>query len=348
MTGDEWVDRLGQHTKVHREERAKHFDDRARRRERAARIAGLKESDVLDAGRWSRDRARGQRERPERVQECRKTRVVRISCGACNAVTEHPGRCRVALFCVSCRGKIASEKRARFHRARLVVLDTASAAGLLSHDRCGGRYSEKLVTLTAPACVDASIRGRIDIVRDAWKYFLKDFNGWLRERDANRDAHWFRNFEWTPGADHRGHPHIHFWFFGPYLPRDFIETWWLDALRCVGRPVAKVIVDIRAVTDGESGANEVIKYITKDITEDGEKIDPELFAEVYAALDGARTTQASRGFLKLGHREACCLTCGTIAPTFSVSVINAPASSDTEKRTCERGGQDAHPAVTRR
>jgi hypothetical protein len=37
----------------------------------------------------------------------------------------------------------------------------------------------------------------------------------LRERGERTE--WLRSVEWTLGSDKQGPPHIHVWFFGPWL-----------------------------------------------------------------------------------------------------------------------------------
>ena len=75
-------------------------------------------ADIENAGRWHRQRARGQRERFERVDGCRRFVGVQLLCEACGTFRDEPARCRTALACVSCRGKIAYEKIAKLSRSR--------------------------------------------------------------------------------------------------------------------------------------------------------------------------------------------------------------------------------------
>jgi hypothetical protein len=170
------------------------------------------------------------------------------------------------------------------------------------------------------------IKWRLKIVAVAWRGFTRMLNKELARRRNGAFALggrpcngvWFRALEWTPAADQLGHPHIHIWFFGPYLPHALIEQWWRRALsRALAAPssLESTVVDVREVRDGEGGAREVIKYLTKDIDSDGRKIAPELYAPVYEALDGSRVTQATTGFMALAvdEREAfICPHCGTV------------------------------------
>jgi hypothetical protein len=69
------------------------------------------------------------------------------------------------------------------------------------------------------------------------------------------------------------------------------------------------VLDLREVRDGIGVANEVIKYLTKDILPDRQLVDPAVFGVVYEALDGRRTTQPSSGFFRGISTKAVC-ECG--------------------------------------
>lgn len=312
ITRPAWVRRLGELTARHREAKARSLDAQAKARERKARSENRAPREIRDAGKWFRDRAKGQRERPQRVANCQQTDRLTVTCNACGTITERMVRCGVGMMCISCRSAIVYRKRGPFRRARAIVLKEAARAGLLRSNRRGGRWGEKLMTLTAPHLEGHNIEDRIALVRAAWPLFLKMFNQFLRDRGAHHDARWFRNFEWTPAIDGRGHPHCHVWIFSPFIPRDLIIEWWRASLIRAGYAEADLrhlMIDIRAMTNGEKGANEVIKYMTKDLVADGSRIDPALYARVYCALDGVRTTQGSRGFIKLAERKSAC-ACG--------------------------------------
>lgn len=247
-----------------------------------------------------------------------------------------PHRLPHGIFCLKCRGAIAQKKRAVFCRARADVLEQAAHRGLLSHARPKGAYGEKFLTLTAPHVSDDTIAIRIARVFDVWPLFLRALNTYFREY-AVRSAEWFRVFEWTIGNDELGHPHLHLWLFCPFLPPDTLREWWTSALLSVGCPSASLtgggkrgtagaIVHIEKVTAEDGGARELIKYLTKDITNNGDKIRPELYAEVYVALDGRRITQASRGFMARAEGAAQRCECGADLPLKVERVANRSAS----------------------
>ncbi|MDQ2647190.1 MAG: protein rep [Myxococcota bacterium] len=307
-----WLARVAELTLEHRAERADRLMALGRNRVRRRREEGYSETYAQDDARWHRVRARAQLERPERAEDCG-SEVLSISCAGCGQVHERRAGCRLTLLCVPCRRVIAAEKRSSFVRARGVVVQDAERRGLLRPHRRGGRWSEKLLTLTAWHDLPL-VAQRIGRILAAWPLFLRRLTDFWRAHDV-KSAAWLRVFEWTPGKDGYGHPHLHVWIFAPFLERDLLEQWWREALlECSATaPVTKVIVDIREV-DATGAEYELIKYLTKDITADGTKLAPELFAEVYRALDGHRSTQGSRGFMGLAEKEGSRCDCGCALP----------------------------------
>jgi len=325
-----WLQEIGDLTREHRERRARTLSKRGELRKWELRSQLWSEVRVRDALRWYESRARGQRERVARVSECG-AEVLQLTCTACRKMHERPTGCRVGILCVKCRGRIAQIKRAVFSRARAHVLLHASRRGLLFPLRPKGPFGEKFLTLTAPHILGDSIARRIERVLNAWPSFLKQMNTYFRER-AIKSAEWFRVFEWTPGGDQLGHPHVHVWLFCPFLPRQLLREWWRLALASAGCQLKAddpLVVDIRKIVDADGGARELIKYLTKDITSDGHKLDARLYAEVYKALDGRRVTQASKGFMARAESEARRCECGTDLP-LSVRRVRAEAATRSE------------------
>lgn len=332
----EWLRSLDRRTLRFREQKASRLEAIAQARQKKAAEAG-QFADV----RWHRSRAEGQLHRIERVARCSESKL-ELECMACGVVENKPARCRCGLACVSCRGRIAMEKRSRFRDAREIVVEAARRAGLLIGYK---RYSEKLVTLTMPHDHCHGIRERIDIVRKAWPKFLKRFNGWLRKEGALDRSHWYRTLEWTPGSDGQGHPHLHIWTLCPYLVMNDVVAWWHSALIAAGfTDSPRPSVNVQEVSNGPSAALEVIKYLTKDIVSGG-LIDPAKYALVYEALDGTRVTQASRGFMALAKREATgCQHCGA-QKMCRVTVLHPQAppqpSMDAENQQTQRSDQSS-------
>lgn len=123
-------------------------------------------------------------------------------------------------------------------------------------------------------------------------------------------------FEWTMGEhDGNGHPHMHVWLFSRFLPQADLEVLWRRAYAHVTEQefddVPKLIVHINAAK--ADVAHELVKYLTKDweISETGAKrVSPEVFAEVYAELDGKRMRQSSSGLSNWAVAKVCaCPAC---------------------------------------
>jgi hypothetical protein len=310
----DWLGAVGLFTAEHREARAQRLEQQAKRRRAQQRLKGDSEGAVLDAAHWFVARASGQRRRIETVRACGRE-TLQLTCQACGLTHERPGRCGNALLCVACRTGLATQKRFRFMKAHAIVIAQAVERGLLDPRRRGGRFGERFVTLTVPHLIGDSVTTRIARVTRAWPLFLKEFNRELRARDV-RTLHWFRVFEWTPGSDGKGHPHLHFWAFSPYLAHEWLRDLWRQALLkgdCTVEACRDLIVHVEAIT-AHGGARELVKYMTKDIDANGHKIDPALYAEVYRARDGGRTTQASKGFMKLAEDSGRRCECGANLP----------------------------------
>ncbi len=141
-----------------------------------------------------------------------------------------------------------------------------------------------------------------------------------------------RAFEWTPGGDGLGHPHFHLWTLAPFIPAATIQAMWRSALIAVGVPLdadAHVQVRIQAFRDFDGAAvGELVKGGTRKALEwsrlykhgprsafeyaDGwtiaqalEEAEPAVVASLYMALEGARLTQATRGFFEADEPAAC-------------------------------------------
>jgi hypothetical protein len=104
-----------------------------------------------------------------------------------------------------------------------------------------------MVTLTIPPVGEhrysaetggsSVVRDRIELVNMAWRWFSRSLNSWsrrMRKSSGGVRAPWYRGFEWTPGNDRLGHPHLHCWIFGPYLPFQLVREWWAAALLRAG------------------------------------------------------------------------------------------------------------------
>lgn len=123
-------------------------------------------------------------------------------------------------------------------------------------------------------------------------------------------------FEWTPGEDGEGHPHMHVWLFSQYIEQPLLELLWRKAYAHVTgqdwTAVPRMVVDVRAARPDV--AHELVKYLTKDWEVEAgtaKRVRPEVFAQVYAELDGKRLRQSSSGFAMWAVEKVCaCPACG--------------------------------------
>lgn len=205
---------------------------------------------------WHLARAKGQRLRFRSLDNCGELRL-RVSCRSCSheKKTVEVG-CGIARLCVRCGVRAAVERRAKFGRARAKVLAHAKARGLRHRHRAGGRWSEKMLTLTVPhvrredvAGALASARGgdvgvRVEALHVAWARFRKALRDWARAK-GHVDLRLWRSFEWTPGADGVGHPHFHVWIWSPFLPRELLSLWWERAVEDAGVTIPESGLSIR-------------------------------------------------------------------------------------------------------
>lgn len=203
--------------------------------------------------RWHRARAKGALRRFATVEDCGNARVL-TSCSGCGATHDLPSRCSVGRLCLACRSAQRSARIARLDVAQTRVVRAARRAGLTSKRRHGGAWSEKFITLTVPhfdlESSDATIRARVEVVMRAWSRFRRSLRAWCEAHESRMPRStrerargllsFYRGFEWTPGADERGHPHFHLWFFGPFLPKELVAAWWSDALVRAGMPADAV------------------------------------------------------------------------------------------------------------
>jgi rubredoxin len=208
-----------------------------------------------------------------------------------------------------------------------------------------GGFSERFVTLTVPHVGGAG--ERIRTLRATWSRFWRTLadeirpklkrrkarigvgdheNGFRARWDRKRGQHvapdelslwdlvaYLHVLEWTEGDDGLGHPHLHVWLFAPWISWQTIRAHWSSAyahVMGIEDHTPLLVTDIRKASDDVG--RELVKYLTKDWSDDDKRrVRPEVFAEVYAALDGARRRQTSAGLShwQLGKHTACPL-CG--------------------------------------
>lgn len=353
VSREEWNGQLAELTALHREQRARAFEVRGRalalQRRREHRLGGAVARDhrgrvqgsVPGHSQWHTSRAKGKRYMFQNIATCGQGSTLELVCrnSSCGERFTLPLGCGAAFFCPACRKRRAAAFRVDFQRKQLGLVAAANRAGLTHRFRrraAGGRFAERLVTLTVPHTDERGtpldVGERIDVLVATWERFWRLFRdelrGKLRGFQSGITIHNSREglpmprgkapprdelslfelvsslrvLEWTPGGDGQGHPHMHVWLFSPFIERARIASLWSRAHSEVTAPseVSRLlVVDVRAAHECEGGiANELVKYLTKDwqVTSDGvARVSPEVFAQVYAKLDGKRLRQSSAG-----------------------------------------------------
>lgn len=287
---------------------------------------------------WHADRSKGQLRRFERVARCGVDELT-MFCGQCNRVHgKQAATCDDFRACVKCRGRRASRLRKRFSVARKNALRRFGAYR-------AWRAREVFVTLTYPDSGDPAADA--SAIVGAWPTFIASVRAFLEARHGmpktlTRTSPWLRVLEATPGTDARGHAHLHFWAFTPFLPHELVRLWWARALPADARarlPQRKLsdvleqadrrdrtaleaaargaelvpwpVLDIQAC-HGDPG-RELVKYLVKDQHE-GKRVDGDTFAALYDALEGRRTVVASLHFWS-ELPPLPCVRCGAIGAT---------------------------------
>lgn len=207
--------------------------------------------DSLVSKTWHMQRRGGQWERFDRVRSCG-SRMRTASCGLCGTDRHAvPEGCGVRRVCTRCDAIGALARRARFGRARGRAFVDGHRRGLFLKARRGGRFTEKMLTLTIPHALleDAeagsvvaksrdTLHARVVALFEAWPRFLRKVNRhWKAAKQTAVDYH--RAFEWTPGKrDEHGHPHFHVYLWCPWVDVALLRAWWAESLLEVGWPVA--------------------------------------------------------------------------------------------------------------
>jgi hypothetical protein len=100
-----------------------------------------------------------------------------ITCPCCGHNQEVDcARCNNMILCVTCRAIRAKAKSEAFLASREVIIADGRDQGRLHHNRPGGRWGERMVTLTVPHFRDHSLEQRFAFLLDAWPHFLRCLN----------------------------------------------------------------------------------------------------------------------------------------------------------------------------
>lgn len=335
----DWTAQVVQLTEPHRERRARALLARgaalALERRKLFRMSGKVARS--DRGRpqgaspresaWHSSRAHTKRRLFEKVAECGNGHTLELICrnATCSERFTVPLGCGQAFFCPACRKRRASSFRVDFERKQLGLVGAAQRAGLMGRYRRraqGGRFSERLLTLTVPHVDELgapfSMRDRVLNLRATYERFSRLFRDELRGKlrgllsgitlensavglpmprgkSPPRDelalfelVSSLRVFEWTPGDDGLGHPHFHVWLFSPFLDVAWLRSLWSRAYADVLQPSLVcdlLVLDVRAAHQCEGGsiANELIKYLTKDWHLSGDRV-KRVAPDVFAEL----------------------------------------------------------------
>lgn len=335
----DWTAQVAQLTEPHRARRARALRARgaalALERRKLFRLSGKVARN--DRGRpqgaapresaWHSARADTKERLFEKLADCGEGHTLELICrnSSCAERFTVPLGCGQAFFCPTCRKRRANAFRVDFQRKQLGLVGAAQRAGLMGRYRRrseGGRFSERLVTLTVPHLDEHgqpfNVRERVENLRNTFERFNRLFRDELRAKlrglssgitvenspvglpmprgkaAASDELALFdlvstlRVFEWTPGSDGLGHPHFHLWVFSPYLADTWLRALWSRAYSDVMQPALfceLLVLDVRAAHQCEGGsiANELVKYLTKDWHLSGDRA-KRVAPEVFAEL----------------------------------------------------------------
>ena len=154
-----WLREVETRTVAHRTTEAQRFWKRAGERFHEVLDADGTREQAIAARRYFLGRSSGQMSRFEHVLACGGERVW-VVCIECRRAKEQERCCQAQRLCLRCRLNEGATRRALFLRARKRARQRAKDRGLLA-ERRGGRWSEKLLTLTLPHQAANGVAGRV-------------------------------------------------------------------------------------------------------------------------------------------------------------------------------------------
>lgn len=247
------------------------------------------------SARWARDRSRSMAmARHDLLDACgQRYRTVRCGCGS----RELPVGCAQVALCARCARTYwrSWQKRIREN----LELHTIGAQKLWRAKRATDRKGQKpgiyLVTVTVPHA--GGVAAQRSAIGKAWRGLTKIANkyGWWSAYAATYEA--------TPGADGRGHVHLHVAAISSWIPYDELHAHWRRLA-----PGA-LIVDVqapRADRSARTAANYLAKYVTKGV--EASEFTGQLAGELLVANRGKRRVTTSVDFWQLAAGP--CRECG--------------------------------------
>lgn len=243
---------------------------------------------------------------------------IELRCG-CPAPTARPRRCGRRIFCPTCGDARAKKTWGRVRHSVQVHLDEQRAVWRERLDawaKSGGGRDRRpreptvyMITLTVPHRDEEGAAERV--LDDSWRMVS-------RGRVA---GHWtapsLAVWEWTPGRDGRGHPHLHVIVVAPWV--DYAKVWgeWRECVLAAGGGWCES-VKITTPKSRQWAAASAARYVSKYVTSaDKLSLSVEDWVRLAKHTHGRRTLRASVGNKKKGipgfwrddDWEACCETC---------------------------------------
>ena len=275
---------------------------------REARARALEE--LEGAGRWHHARARGLREKIDRIERCGLD-VSAVGICACGDVRLVASRCGDRTACETCRLRAGRRALARSLRALPRMLGEARAAwnarGRLEAHRPGLR----LLTLTTRHT--GNVQDDRATIQAAWSRH----RAWLDRRFNPRAARraglprvrlrYVAAWEITPGRDGLGHAHLHVALISPRYDYAEARAAWRSHTDGGADTYSAVGSSGRSRSNGHAAARYVAKYVSKGL----DTLPDALAAAWWCASYGRRSIAASRG--AWDPREPCaCGACGVV------------------------------------
>lgn len=211
---------------------------------------------------WHKARAKGQREKFERVAACGAETMLN-RCNACERMgPKLKLTCGNHRLCLACRQARIVKFQKKFMQGQKAHLQKLwndprklqmNHQGKNGHLRYGGVWGEKFLTLTLPH--SGKVRDDVRELQRAWTRFVRlmrlHVEKDLLRHDSKADrkelmkyVSYCRVLEVTPGHDWKGHAHVHFWFVSPFIHQSVIAHLWGEA---IGKTYKNMLVEAEQV-----------------------------------------------------------------------------------------------------